>query len=83
MNPFLIAGAMAKGRAFVWGLLKWIAILGFIGICGWGLYAGLIRPTTKPNPTETQEADSIVNKNFYLQPHFGGCASLRVEAEKK
>ena len=34
-----------------------------IGI-GWAIYAGIIRPIIKPNPTTTQQADSIQNINY-------------------
>ena len=81
MNPLLIAGAISKGKSFVWGLLKWLAILGFIGLAGWGLYAGLIRPVTKPNATTKQEAESITNYNYTLEPKqtFFGCSNFRIQ----
>jgi len=85
VNPLLIAGAMAKGRGMIWSILKWVAILGFIGLAGWGLYAGLIRPTTKPNATESQFANSITNHNYTLAPKqtFFGCANFRIPKETK
>jgi hypothetical protein len=39
----------------------------------WGLYAGLIRPTTKPNPTTTVQSGGVVNN---IKVGFGGCARL-------
>jgi len=82
MNPLLIAGAISKGKTIVWGLLKWLAILGFIGICLWGLYAGLIRPTTKPNPSTHQQAQQIVN--YTLQPKsYFGCSNFRIAKPEK
>ena len=59
--------------------MNWKLILRYgFGIVGgllmaWGLYAGLIRPTTKPNPT--QEAATI--NNYYNQPRFG-CMRFQV-----
>ena len=45
-----------------------------VGI-GWAIYAGIIRPVTKPNPTTTQQADSIQNIN-YNYPERKGFISL-------
>jgi hypothetical protein len=85
INPLVILGAIVKGKSSVWGFLKWIAVLGFIGICFWGLYAGLIRPTTKPNPSESQTADNITNHNYNLNPKqtFFGCANFKIEDASK
>ncbi|MDD5356433.1 MAG: hypothetical protein PHY56_07860 [Candidatus Omnitrophica bacterium] len=82
MNPLLIAGAISKGKSIVWGILKWLAILGFIGICLWGLYAGLIRPTTKPNPSTTQRAENMTNNTHNYKGPTLGCMSVRVMASE-
>jgi hypothetical protein len=70
-----------------WGKLGLILLVTFaLGIGGWGIYAGLIRPTTKPNPTESQQADSIVNHNTYYQfePHQTfGCARYNAPMPEK
>ena len=41
----------------------------------WGLYAGLIRPVTKPNPTTTVQSGGVV---YDIKVGFGGCARLPV-----
>jgi hypothetical protein len=43
----------------------------------WSIYAGIIRPTTKPNPTTTQAATTIVNHNSSPKATFG-CTSVKV-----
>jgi len=30
----------------------------------WAIYVAFVRPTTKPNPSTTQKADSIVNQTY-------------------
>jgi len=52
-------------------LTKWI-IAGIVGTvilatAGWIFYAGLIRPTTKPNPSTKQEGTRD-NYNFQVAP---------------
>ena len=72
-----VAKAVGKG-AWHW-VMRTFSVLAVIGL-GWAVYAGIIRPVTKPNPTTTQHADSITNPS-YKGPTFG-CMSIRVMAEK-
>lgn len=45
----------------------------------WSIYAGIIRPTTKPNPSTAQAADNISNYVYNVTPKSTfGCASIRV-----
>jgi len=37
----------------------------------WIFYAGLIRPTTKPNPSTSQEAQNIINYTVTSRQSFG------------
>jgi len=59
-------------------LAKWVG--GIVGglVLAWIVYAGLIRPTTKPNPTTTQKADNIVNYYVYPRVSFG-CSNFRIQ----
>ena len=59
-------------------IAKWVggALAGLALV--WIVYAGLIRPTTKPNPTTKQEAQTIVNYNYYPRISFG-CANWRIK----
>jgi len=66
-------------------IVKWIGgILGGLAVA-WIVYAGLIRPTTKPPVTETQIAERLTNINYSFEPRqtFFGCASYRVTKEKE
>ena len=57
---------------------KWVSgIMGGL-ILSWIVYAGLIRPTTKPNPTTKQEAKVIVNYTIAPRQTFG-CTHLRIQ----
>jgi len=56
----------------------WIVYLIMSAIVGWIVYAGLIRPTTKPTPTTKQEAESIVNYNYSPRVSFG-CAFWKMQ----
>jgi hypothetical protein len=52
-------------------IAKWLGgIVGGLALA-WIVYAGLIRPTTKPNPTTTQKADNIINYNLTSRQSFG------------
>ena len=44
----------------------------------WGLYAGLVRPVTKPNPSTTVQDGGTAN-NYTIDVGFGGCATFRPE----
>jgi hypothetical protein len=60
----------------------WTSIIKWVGhwavyfvlsaIVVWGLYAGLIRPITKPNPTNVQNGGT----SYTVHVGFGGCARL-------
>ena len=58
-------------------IIKWVG--GIVGglVIAWIVYAGLIRPTTKPNPTTTQNGQNFVNYNYSPRVSFG-CANWRV-----
>jgi hypothetical protein len=53
------------GHAIIYVALSVIVI--------WGLYAGLIRPTTKPNPSTTVQSGGVV---YDIKIGFGGCARI-------
>ena len=46
----------------------------------WGLYAGLVKPITNPNPTTTQTGGT--SYNYEIKVGLGGCARLPVVKEK-
>jgi hypothetical protein len=51
--------------------VKWVmgVVLG-LGLA-WAIYAGIIRPITKPNPSTTQKAEQISNYNYNSRLSFG------------
>lgn len=59
-------------------LIKWVGgIVGGLAVA-WIVYAGLVRPTTKPNPSTTQNGQNFVN--YYLNPRVSfGCANFRIQ----
>jgi hypothetical protein len=63
-------------------IAKYVGIALAVGLIGWGLYAGLIRPTTKPNPSTAQQADNIVNYNYSPRVSFG-CAYWKIKPNEK
>jgi hypothetical protein len=52
-----------------WSVFKAIVIVGCvittIGVIGWLVYAGAIKPVVNPNPTTTQNAQKIENNAYY------------------
>lgn len=59
-------------------MAKWVG--GIVGglIIAWIFYAGLIRPTTKPNPTTTQQGEIFINYNLNPRVSFG-CANFKIQ----
>lgn len=68
--------------------MKWLTILkwggGVVGglALAWVVYAGLIRPTTKPPTTTTNQADVINNYNVNPKVTFG-CANWLVDRKNE
>lgn len=66
MNIALILKILKYAGAVVAGL-----------VIAWAIYAGIIRPVTKPNPTTTQTGENI--NNYYNTPRISfGCAKWSV-----
>ena len=68
-EQFLLSKALdltptALGKS-TFSVLKGLLVLGAIAGLGWAIYAGIIRPVTKPNPTTTQNAEKIENISYY------------------
>jgi flagellar biosynthesis/type III secretory pathway M-ring protein FliF/YscJ len=69
-------------------LTKFSPILKYVGgviggvMVAWIVYVGVVRPHTKPNPTTTNQAETMVNYTFTVQPRFG-CSSVRVDEWKR
>jgi hypothetical protein len=56
----------------------WLAVALLLGICGWGLYAGLIRPVIKPNPSTSNKAETIYQYTYNCKALIGwGCGSCK------
>lgn len=45
---------------------------------GWAIYVAFVKPATNPTKTTAQKAAQINNPTYHQQPHFGGCANMRV-----
>lgn len=62
-------------------IAKWVgAVIGGL-VIAWAIYAGVIRPVTKPNPTTTNKADVIYN--YTITPrHTFGCSAFLIRREK-
>lgn len=52
-------------------IAKWVGGIVAGLALAWIFYAGLIRPTTKPNPTTKQEAQYMTNYNYAPRISFG------------
>lgn len=61
-------------------IAKWaIGVIGGLAIA-WAVYAGIIRPITKPNPSTQQKAETIYN--YTIQPrHTFGCSAFLIRRE--
>jgi len=49
-----------------------------IALIAWSIYASFIKPVINPNKNVLQKAAQINNPTYSPQPHFGGCANMRV-----
>ena len=59
-------------------IAKWVmGALGGLAIA-WAVYAGIIRPVTKPNPSTAQQAQFIVNYTIQPRQSFG-CTNFRIQ----
>ena len=63
--------------------IKGLLVIGAIAGIGWAIYAGIIRPVTKPNPSTTQNAEQITNYNFQPKQTFFGCANWKLPKPEK
>ena len=61
--------------------LSVVCVMLVLGGIGWAVYAGIIRPVTKPIPTTTQKADKITNN--YNNPKPQEIANVIEEQVKK
>lgn len=63
----------------VGSIVKVIAIIALIAGLGWAIYAGIIRPVTKPNPTNRQEGQRD-NYNVTIAPKsYFGCMRFDIK----
>ncbi len=61
-------------------IAKWVGgVLAGLALA-WIVYAGLIRPTTKPNPSTSQKAETITNYTFSPKSTFG-CMRFDIRKE--
>lgn len=63
--------------------MPWLTIIKWVGgvvaglLIAWGLYAGLIRPTTKPNPSTHQSGG--VSYNITTPRQTFGCTNIKIQ----
>lgn len=82
-EPFLLKKAVdlspvALGKSFSVGI-KFVLVIGVLFFFTIGVMSCL----KKPLPALTQTADTIVSPTYNLQPHFGGCASIKIPQRVK
>lgn len=80
VNPLVTAG-LQIGWHSVKRTASVITTLLVIAGIAWAIYAGIIRPVTKPNPTTTQKAEQITNYN--VRPSSFGCVNFRIPRTDK
>jgi hypothetical protein len=61
-------------------IAKWVGGLLLGLMVAWIVYAGLIRPTTKPPVSSSQKADNIINYTYSPRLSFG---CMRFDVPKK
>ena len=72
MNPLIITKVVDVTKHAILRTVSVICVLGVIIGLGWAIYAGIIRPVTKPNPSTTQNAEKIDNIYYYpIKKVFG------------
>ena len=73
MNPLVLAGVSAIKHS-VMRTVSVVCVLLVVAGLAWAVYAGIIRPVTKPNPATTQNASQI--NNYYIYPNKKGFSLL-------
>ena len=82
MNPLAIAGINAVKHSIM-RTISVICVLLVIAGLSWAIYAGIIRPITKPNPSNTQQGQRD-NYNYSIQPRsYFGCLNFRILRNKE
>ena len=78
MNPLAIAGINAVKHSIM-RTISVICVLLVIAGLAWAVYAGIIRPITKPNPSNTQQGQRD-NYNVTVAPKqtFFGCMRFNI-----
>lgn len=67
--------------------MQWLTIAKYIGIAvlalviGWAIYAGIIRPVVKPNPSTANQAEVIYNYTIQPRSTFG-CSAFLIRREQ-
>jgi hypothetical protein len=63
-------------------IAKWVGG-GLLGLgLAWAIYAGILRPVLKPNPSTTQKAEEIINYNYPNPKVVFGCMRFVVNGTK-
>lgn len=60
---------------------KWIGVGVLVLVIGWAIYAGIIRPVVKPNPSTANQAEVIYNYTIQPRSTFG-CSAFLIRREK-
>jgi hypothetical protein len=51
--------AVQGAKHWIMTTIRVVAVIGIIALIGWSLYVTIVRPHTKPNPTTTENAETI------------------------
>ena len=78
MNPLLLAGVSATKHAIL-RTISVVAVLLVVAGLSWAVYSGIIRPVTKPNPSNTQQG-ARDNYNVTIAPKsYFGCQKFDIK----
>ena len=85
MWPWLVSFFATKAvpavQHAVWRTISVLCVLAVVAGLVWSVYVTLIRPHTKPDPTQTVQAGGIAN-TWNVKIGLGGCARFAPEVKK-
>lgn len=81
LASFFVSKAVPEVKHAIWRTISVLSVLLVIVGLGWTVYVALIRPHTKPTPTQTVQSGGVAN-TWNVKVGMGGCAKFTPDMKK-